>query len=403
MSSLWSRIKNFLKRFFPVTIHRFNQEIWSVQDAIQIILKQQEQIAKTIAERDKLFLALEEMQAALTTLGLSLEKESDMTRQFIERQDLLKHSVDSMSLQLPALSGQISEQIEGLEPSINKLSGITGVIHWRSDRLEMCMVHCMPRAELSFEVALAEHCDLNCAGCDHFSPLAEPEFADYEETARDFARLSSLFHGHAKEIHLLGGEPLLHPELVRFLKMARENFPDAVIDITTNGLRLLKQPEEFWKACRENNIVICPTKYPIPLNFEEMEKRAADYGVDYHYFDKSGTVTKTTTLYRMDVKGLQNGNRNFLLCHRANTCVYLQHGRLYTCPVAPTARHFNKYFGENLKELPSDSIDIYETGSAREIMDFLAKPIPFCRYCMADKARQNRPWHQSERTIEEWT
>lgn len=244
------------------------------------------------------------MQATVTTLGLSLEKEYDIIQKSVERQDLLKHSMDNIPIQLSALS----EQIEELELSIKKLSELERVIHRRSDRLEKCLIHCMPRAELSFEVALAEHCDLNCAGCDHFSPLAEPEFADFEETERAFARLSLLFHGHAKEIHLLGREPLLHPDLVKFFKMARENFPDAVIDVTTNGLQLLNQPEEFWVACRENNIVIRPTKYPIPLDFEEMEKRAAAYGVEYRYIGSSGTViktTKTTKLYSTNSTTLQ--------------------------------------------------------------------------------------------------
>lgn len=265
------------------------------------------------------------------------------------------------------------------------------------------IVRCIPRTELSFRIALAEHCDLNCAGCDHFSPLAEPKFADYEETARDFARLSSLFRGHAKEISLQGGEPLLHPDLIKFLKMTREFFPDAVINITTNGVRLLNQPEEFWLACKENNIVIMVTKYPISLNYEEMEKRAANHGVEYRYYGISGVTVKKTNLYKLDVKGLQDSRKNFLLCHRANSCVYLQHGRLYTCTVAPTAEHFNKYFGKNLKEVPEDSIDIYQANSAQEIMGFLAKPIPFCRYCMVDKARMFQPWHRSKRVIEEWT
>lgn len=267
------------------------------------------------------------------------------------------------------------------------------------------IIHCIPKTahEFLFEVSLAEHCDLNCVGCSHFSPLAEPEFADYEETARDFSRLSSLFHGHVKEIHLMGGEPLLHPDINKFMKMARENFPDAAIIIVTNGLKLLNQTEEFWLACKENNIAIQPTKYPIPLNYEEMEKRAADYGVEYRYFGGSGKVTKTMNLFKMDVKGLQDSRRNFLFCYQANQCVYLQHGRLYTCPVAPTARHFNKYFGEDLKESPEDSIDIYQVNSAREILDFLARPIPFCRYCMMEKTRLYQSWRQTERSIKEWT
>ena len=269
----------------------------------------------------------------------------------------------------------------------------------------MGITHCIPKVEteLEFEVALAEHCDLNCAGCDHFSPLAEPEFADYEETARDFARLSFLFHGHIKQIRLLGGEPLLHPDIVSFLKMARETFPDAAIIITTNGLKLLNQSEEFWVACKENSIAIQPTKYPIPLNYKEVEKCAADHGVEYSYMNNTGTVTKKINLYRLDVKGLQDSSKNFLSCFRANSCVYLQHGRLYTCPIAPTAHHFSKYFGTDLKESPENSIDIYQANSAREIMEFLAKPIPFCRYCMMDKTRWYQPWRQSKRVIEEWT
>ena len=190
-----------------------------------------------------------------------------------------------------------------------------GVIHRRSDRLERCIIHCMPRAELSFEVALAEHCDLNCAGCDHFSPLAKPEWANLEETARDFARLAELFGEHVKEIHLLGGEPLLDPDLTRFFKMARNYFPNATIDLTTNGLKLLNQPEEFWMSCCDNNIEIRTTKYPIALNFEEIEKCASKFGVKYFYFGNTGTVVKTSNHYRLDIEGRQDGSRNFLLCH----------------------------------------------------------------------------------------
>lgn len=272
----------------------------------------------------------------------------------------------------------------------------------RLKRIEDGIVRCMPRPELSFEVALAEHCDLNCAGCEHFSPLAEPEFADFEEVARDFARLSSLSRGHVNQIRLLGGEPLLHPDLLKFLKMAREYFPDGDISIVTNGIKLLNQPEIFWQTCKENRITIRPTKYPISLNYEEMEKCAAEHEVEYHYYNNSAVI-KTMRLYRMDVNGMQNATRNFWGCHLGNRCLYMQHGRLYTCAFAPTARHFSRYFGVDLKELPEDSIDIYQASSVQEIMEFLAKPIPFCRYCMPDKTTWGTPWHQTERLIEEWT
>ena len=266
----------------------------------------------------------------------------------------------------------------------------------------MGITRCVPRTEMDFqfEIALAEHCNLNCAGCDHFSPLAKPEFANYEEVERDFSRLSSLFHGRAKKVQLLGGEPLLHPELIKFLKMARGNFPDAEIVIVTNGVLLLDQPEEFWLACGENNIVISVSNYPIQLNHKEIEKRAADHGVVYHYC--STGKSSIMKHFNLDVKGLQDSRKNFLLCYRANQCIYLQRGRLYTCTFAPTARHFSEYFNTTLTEVPEDSIDIYQANSAQEILSFLARPIPFCRYCMPGKENQH-PWRQSKRAIEEWT
>ena len=261
----------------------------------------------------------------------------------------------------------------------------------------------MPRAQLSFEVAIAEHCNLNCRGCDHFSPLAEPELADLEETSRDFARLAELFENRINEIHLLGGEPLLHPQLTDFFEAARKYFPNAVIDMTTNGIDLLKKEDSFWESCKKNRIIIRPTKYPISLDYDAIEQKAAQFGVDYRYFGNTGTIVKTLNCFPLDLEGTQNGGRNFLLCHRANNCVYLQHGRLYTCTVAPTIGHFNKYFGTNLKLLPEDSIDIYEAQSAQEILEFLAKPIPFCRYCMVDKVKRGLLWETSKKDIKEWT
>lgn len=72
--------------------------------------------------------------------------------------------------------------------------------------------------DFHFEFHLAEHCNLNCIGCTHFSPLAEPEFLEVEDFRNDIERLSYLTGGNARFINLLGGEPLLHPEINSFLR-----------------------------------------------------------------------------------------------------------------------------------------------------------------------------------------
>ena len=261
----------------------------------------------------------------------------------------------------------------------------------------------IPRTLLPMRVALAEHCNLNCRGCDHFSPIAEPQFADFTSLAMDFARLSALFDGQADQILLMGGEPLLHPEIEKFMIMARKNFLYAKIEVVTNGVLLMKKPESFWKTCRENNIGLNVTKYPIPLDFKAMEEKSASYGVNFHYFDGRGDIVKTLFQHKLSEKKTQDAWTSYLLCHRANNCIYLQDGRLYTCTVAPTVRHFDKRFGTHLFNAEENSIDIYVAKSAHEIMNFLAKPIPFCAHCRMNETVHGIKWCTSKKSIEEWT
>ena len=112
---------------------------------------------------------------------------------------------------------------------------------------------------------LVEHCNLRCCGCDHFAPLAEQEFADLDAFENDFARLSYLVDGKAEKIGLMGGEPLLHPQVKDFLYIARRHFRKTKIRIVTNGVLLLNKKEDFWKACRDNNIIVEVTKYRLTL------------------------------------------------------------------------------------------------------------------------------------------
>lgn len=312
----------------------------------------------------------------------------------------LRKETDQQSNEMAQLLKGVTEQLDLLS---RHFAHLEGDMHWRADRLEKAGIRHTPWPVLSFEVALTEHCNLKCAGCDHFSPVAEPEFADIKEFTRDFERLSELFSGRAREIHLLGGEPLLHPDLASFLKTARRCFPQAVIDVTTNGLLLPRMGEIFWDICHKERIVVRPTKYPEEsIDYDAAEKLAAQYGVEYRYIDNTDQTVKTLTKYPLDLKGLQDPRRSFMMCHRANACIYLQHGRLFTCTVAPTIRHLNRHFGTRFEEAPEDSIDIYQTASADEILDHLAHPIPFCRYCMPECAQEGQPWRHSKGELSEW-
>ena len=124
-------------------------------------------------------------------------------------------------------------------------------------------------------VNILDHCNLRCKGCDHFACIADEKFYKRDNIYRDLSRMAEIFHGdYIMKIAVMGGEPLLHPELKQILKDVRSLFPYTTIRLTTNGLLLLQQDEEFWKVCRDNDVTIVNTKYPINLKYDEMQRKA---------------------------------------------------------------------------------------------------------------------------------
>lgn len=257
------------------------------------------------------------------------------------------------------------------------------------------------QSELQFGVHLAEHCNLNCCGCDNFSPLAKPEFLDVAEFERDLKRLSDLFDGRCKYISLMGGEPLLHPQLIAIIEIARKHFPWGGIGITTNGILLTQMAEEFWEVCRQHNVLIQITHYPINININKIKETASKYNVTIRW--ASDGVLKELWFWPIDETGKNSVKLNFAMCTRCNNgCAILQHGKLCTCSLVPNIRHYTEHFQARMEIAAEDYIDIYQEQSAEAILKKLAQPIPFCRYCNVKQFSGGIPWQISKREKSEW-
>lgn len=272
---------------------------------------------------------------------------------------------------------------------------------------------CVPRNFLYFEVHLAEHCNLNCAYCGHFSPLADEEFLDIEEYTRDCRRLSFLFNGQARTINLLGGEPLLHKDIIKFMQVTRECFPhtkgdvrnSAGISIVTNGLLLPKMGDDFWQAVRKYEVGIRITKYPINFDYDAVKLLCDKMGaanVFTNDTDASGNAkTKVMDKFTLDIDGRQSYTSSFLSCDNTG-CHTLKHGKLYVCPAAAHAHIIKKHFNLDIELSPDNGIDIYKAKDDYEIMERLTRPIPFCRYCNISGREHGHTYRISKRTLDEW-
>lgn len=257
------------------------------------------------------------------------------------------------------------------------------------------------RTQLDFEINIADHCNLNCQCCNHFSPIAKEKYLDVNDFERDMCRIKELTGGEVGRIWLIGGEPLLHPSLMEIMFIARRYFPRTHITINTNGILLLKQSEEFWKALRDTGIELTITKYPINVDYDLINSKLNSEQVKYAY-TLSSQILKTTYHLPLDLDGKQDMVESYIRCWHANYCVTLRDGRLYTCPIAANAHHFNTYFERNLDVGDENSISIFETESIEEIIEFLKKPIPFCKYCNIQGYTFDLPWGISKRKITEW-
>lgn len=253
----------------------------------------------------------------------------------------------------------------------------------------------------AISIPLVEHCNLNCKSCDHFAPLAKKSFACVEQFEEDIKKFATLSKQKLNILKLMGGEPLLHPKIKDFMKISRQYLPHTKIQIVSNGILLMKQKEDFWQACQQFQISISLTKYPIPIQYDEMEQLSKDYGVGFEYFNQSSSV-KTVYHLPLDVHGAQSPMTNFLYCFHANNCVTIKNGRLYTCTVAPNIEHFNVYFNLEFEENEKDYIKLSEAESIDEILKFLANPIPFCKYCNVKNRTFGHEWCTSKKKIEEW-
>ena len=257
--------------------------------------------------------------------------------------------------------------------------------------------------ELGIEYNLVDHCNLNCKSCDHCSPIADEFFITKEEFEKDMKRLSEITNDKLQRITLMGGEPLLHPELISLLKIARKYFKNTPVILHSNGILLLKD-DALWSALKEYDIILCTTTYPVKVDYKKIDEKAKEYGIKYNRFAHVGDQDYEGLKWLRHAPYLLKHNaplHYFISCYHFNDCITLRHGKIYTCPFKPYSQHFVKYFNKPLHLKDEDCIDIYKINSFEEIANFCNKRTQFCSYCDI-KNRVQTPFEISKKSIKEW-
>lgn len=253
-------------------------------------------------------------------------------------------------------------------------------------------------APLHIEFNLTDFCNLNCKGCSHFSPVAPQEFEPLKELEDSMAKISGVKNSEIiKTIYLIGGETLLYPWLKEAIVLGRKYFPWADIKIFTNGLLIPKMDEEFWRLCKENDIVIAITRYPVKVDYDAIEALCREKDIKVEIF---GDRRVEKSFYRLALDPEKKQNR--LLSHFrciSFGCVTVDHGKIFPCSQSACVGHLNKKFGTDFKWEKGDYISVDKLKDAKEIKRLRSRPVPFCGYCMH---QQVVDYGLSKRDKKEW-
>ena len=237
-----------------------------------------------------------------------------------------------------------------------------------------------------------QYCNLNCKGCGALMPLynksKERKFWEVEQLDKVLKRYSEIFNGedeYLNTIDIVGGEPLLHPNICEFCSTVRKYNPKSKIVIITNGLLLDKMPKEFYEMVLENDINIALSVYGDDIYFEKYNIGYNKENCDEVRCDKCSGHLPIVDYKKRTVSfgGVQ----------------LLPDGRLCYCACAGVDK-LNECFGTDFKTVEnSDWIDIF-THTKEDILEMFQKPYcEFSKYC---NKRDLFPWDISKCKSDEW-
>lgn len=169
--------------------------------------------------------------------------------------------------------------------------------------------------------------------------------------------------------YVLGGEPFLNPDLCSYIEI-KDIYPNAQLNIVTNGLLLLKTQEKVLERLRDENVCISISEYkPTHQCMDEIYQILNRYNLIY-------TVRKYEEKQKFNIPLTLEKGKKYCI---SNGCINIWNGKIARCPTLMYITEFNKYFNTSFPE--DGIIPLTETVHGKELAELLEKDVPLCCYC----------------------
>ena len=260
----------------------------------------------------------------------------------------------------------------------------------------------MDRLTLPFlETMITQVCNLSCQGCTNYSDLKHSGYVSWEQGRTWLEPWTELLD--IPDFGIMGGEPLINPEVIQWIVGVRELLPNTQIRFTTNGLLLHKYPD-LLKVLQD--IGNCVFKISVHLEDETLEdsiqnifaqyswQEVTEYGIRRWKTDRElrfqinrpAQFLKTFHGEYSDMKPHQSNPADaFDLCVQ-KTCPLLHKDRIYKCSTSAllldTLERFNKPNWSQWESYIEQGITVNSPyNDIRAFVDNFGRPHRRCGQC----------------------
>jgi organic radical activating enzyme len=243
---------------------------------------------------------------------------------------------------------------------------------------------------------LVDHCTFRCKNCTTYSEYAKPKFGSIESFEKDIKRLSEVLS--VNNLRFYGGEPLLHPELVDYIRITKKSGIAKKVGVVTNGQLIPKQSEEFFSSI-DDILVSAYTKssvdYDLIFNilFEKKEK----YNFDIIIHEQI-SFSKFHLLYKQNKDETLNSYNKCWAKDKWNEsgCHTVKDGYYYKCSKPISQERFMVDAKMQIENdfIKEDGVYLYDDNLEERLIAYIksVEPLNSCSYCVGIQPPNPEEW-----------
>jgi len=250
------------------------------------------------------------------------------------------------------------------------------------------------------ETMATQVCNLSCTGCTNYSDLPHQGYVRWTDMEQDLTAWLQVVD--IADFGIMGGEPLINPEIHKWLYGVRSLMPQSQIRFTTNGLLLNRHFDVLDVAHEVGNTVFKITVHTPGSEIESVIQRIFDKYNWEPVIEHGIQRWRTTNNLRFQInrpvqfvksyKGVYNNMRpydsipaeSFGACIQ-QTCPLLYKGRIYKCSTQGLLKETLAKVGDpNLTEWKPylvNGIGVDDIDDIDHFVSNFGKPAAVCCMC----------------------